>query len=212
MPTSDAVLNFHRLFTAAILFCGLLSMTTTAQAEQIDVWFGTTTPKNGLSKGIYYAKFDTDKGSLSNPELAAEITSPGFLAMHPSGKMLYAVGRLKGEAAVVAYRIEQADGKSTLTLANSAAIGDGGAAHVSVDRTGKVLLTAQYGGGSTALFDLDDDGSIKSRRQLIKHEGGSGVVKGRQDKPHAHWTGTSPDNQFAFRSRLGNGQSCDLET
>ena len=88
-------------------------------------------------------------------------------------------------------------------MLNSVEIGDGGAAHVSVDRTGKVLLTAQYGGGSTALFDLADDGSIKSRKQLVKHEGGSRVVANRQNSPHAHWTGTSPDNRFAFVPDLG---------
>ena len=191
------------LIAGSVFFWCLLSVMTSATGEQVDVWFGTKTPKNGLSKGIYYAKFDTDKGAFGKPELAAEVSSPGFLAMHPGGNMLYAAAHYDDKPAVVAYRIEKSGGKSSLTFVNSVAIGDGGAAHVSVDRSGKVLLTAQYGGGSTALFDLADDGSIKSRRQLVKHEGGSGVVSGRQDKPHAHWTGTSPDNQFVFVPDLG---------
>ena len=173
------------------------------KADQVDVWFGTTTPKNGLSKGIYYAKFNTESGKMTAPALAAEINSPGFLAMHPSGNQLYSVGRVDGKASVVAYAIKKQGGRSSLKFINAVEISDGGAAHVSVDRSGNYLLTAQYGGGSTALFDLADDGSVHSQLQLAKHEGGSRVVDRRQDKPHAHWTGTSPDNQFAFVPDLG---------
>ncbi len=47
-----------------ITVCLLLLSTlvaATAAAEQVDVWFGTTTPRNGLSKGIYHATFDTEQ-------------------------------------------------------------------------------------------------------------------------------------------------------
>lgn len=195
--------NSCTLFFTCLIVASLLSVTTPATAQQVDVWFGTATGKNSLSKGIYHAKFNIDKGTLSKPTLAAEIGSPGFLAMHPNGEMLYAAARHQGTHSVVAYKIEQVDGKSTLKLVNSVATGDGNAVHLTVDRSGKVLLSAQYGGGSIALFDLADDGSIKSRRELLKHEGGSGVVDGRQDKPHAHWIGTSPGNQFVFVPDLG---------
>ena len=199
-PLSDCVINLGRFFAPVLLAFVTMSP---VKAEQVDVWFGTTTPRNGLSKGIYYAQLNTDSGKLSKPELAAEISSPGFLAMHPTGKTLYSVGSVGGKPSVAAFRIEK-DGKaSKLSMLNSLEIGDGGAAHVSVDRNGKFLMTAQYGGGSTALFGLADDGSINSRLQLTKHEGGSGVVDRRQDKPHAHWTGFSPDNRFAFVPDLG---------
>jgi len=182
-----------------------LSIQNFANAEQVDVWFGTTTSNKGLSKGIYHAKFNTDKGTLTNPTLAAEINKPGFLTMHPSGNMLYAVADPASGPAVIAYRIKRSDGQTKLERVNSVAIGDGTGVHLTVDNTGKFLMTAQYGGGSTALFDLADDGSIASRRQLLKHSGGSGIVDRRQDKPHAHWIGTSPDNQFVFVPDPGSG-------
>lgn len=53
------------------------------------------------------------------------------------------------------------------------------------------------------MFALNEDGSIRARTQLIKHEGGAGVVPGRQDKSHAHWVGFSLDNRFAFVPDLG---------
>ena len=86
---------------------------------------------------------------------------------------------------------------------HSQPVGDGGAAHLSTDRRGKVLMSAQYGGGSIAIFPLTEDGSIGPRLTLVKHEGASGVVARRQAKSHAHWVGTSPANRFASPPDLG---------
>lgn len=187
-------------FLILALTIGLPSM---GIADSIDVWFGTTTPKNGLSKGIYHAMFDTETGKLTTPKVVFEIDSPGFLALHPNGKVLYCTGSIDKEPLLTALSIESGEEGKTLKLINAALIGDGGAAHLATDRTGKVLLSAQYGGGSTAMFELNDEGGIVGRTDLKKHSGGSGVVKGRQDKPHAHWVGTSPDNRFVMVPDLG---------
>ncbi len=187
------------LFAMSLLIDPFL--VSAAESDLIDVWIGTSAAKP--SRGIYHCLLDTKSGKLSDPELAAEIAGPGFLAMHPDGQHLYAVGTDGGRPSVVAYKIKQVGGKSRLEYDNALEIGDGGAAHVSVDATGKILLTAQYGGGSVAAFSLNDDGSLKARTALIDHEGGSGVVPGRQDASHAHWTGFSPDNRFAFVPDLG---------
>ena len=167
------------------------------------MWIGTTTPRGGPSKGIYHATLNTDNGKLTRPSVVAEMNSPGFVTLHPNGKVLYATGNLGGTPSVVAYRIRRTGGQVGLALLNSQPVGDGGAAHLATDRTGKVLITAQYGGGSTAIFPLAEDQSIGARSQLLKHEGGSRVVAGRQDKSHAHWVGTSPDNRFVFVPDLG---------
>jgi 6-phosphogluconolactonase len=158
------------------------------------------------SKGIYHCQLNTENGKLTEPKLAAEIAGPGFLAMHPKGHHLYAVGALDGKPCVASYKIESKGKRAILKYESKLEIGDGGAAHIAVDDSGKTLLTAQYGGGSVAAFSLKDDGSLNARTELIKHEGGSGVVQGRQDKSHAHWTGFSPDNQFAFVPDLGLDQ------
>lgn len=169
-------------------------------AENVDVYFGTG---GAPSKGIYRAEFNTETGELSQPELAAEIGSPGFLALHPSRPALYAVAQNDQGPCVAAYKIAN-DG--SLELMNATPIGDGGGAHISVHPSGKFLLTAQYGGGSVAVFPLNSNGSVKARSQLIEHDGGSGVVASRQDKPHPHWTGFSPDSRYAFVPDLGLDQ------
>ncbi len=174
------------------------------QLETVDVWLGTSSTKP--SKGIYHCILNTTNGKLSEPTLVAEISGPGFLAMHPTLPLLYAVGNVEAKPSVAAYRIEGALKNASLRFLNALPIGDGGAAHVSVDATGHTLLTAQYGGGSTGVFSLNKDGSLKERTQLIDHEGGSRAVPGRQDSSHAHWTGFSPDNRFAFVPDLGLDQ------
>ena len=44
-------------------------------------------------------------------------------------------------------------------------------------------LTAQYGGGSVALFPLDANGKL-GEPTVTEHQGGSKVVDRRQDSPH----------------------------
>ena len=160
------------------------------------VFFGTGGPG---ARGIYRAHFDSETGSLTAAELAAEVGSPGFLALHPRGGLLYAAADGAAGPGAVAYRLG-ADG--SLVLLNSAATGDGGAAHIAVHPSGRFLLTAQYGGGSTALFPLDADGRL-GKATVHEHEGGSRVVKDRQDSPHPHWCGFSPDGRFALVPDLG---------
>ncbi len=194
---------YSESFSTRILYLAILfpSFALAADPEVVDVWIGTSRAKP--SKGIYHCTLNTKTGQLSAPELAAEISGPGFLAMHPKLSCLYAVGALDSKPCVAAYAIEKKNRKASLQFMNSLEIGDGGAAHVVVDRTGKTLLTAQYGGGSVAVFSLNNDGSLKERTQIVEHEGGSQVVPRRQESPHPHWVGVSPDNRFAFVPDLG---------
>ncbi len=190
-----------------LVFCCIVSIMTATETvgdDLLDVWIGTSRAKT--SRGIYHCTLNVANGRLSDPKLAAEISGPGFLAMHPNGSSLYAVGTHEGTPSVVAYSIDKSGTPPTLKFLNSVAIGDGGAAHVSVDDSGKTLLTAQYGGGSVAAFALNQDGSIQEQTELINHKGGAGVVPKRQDSSHAHWTGFSPDGRFAFVPDLGLDQ------
>lgn len=177
-----------------------LAQQQSAGAESINIWIGTG--NHPSSRGIYHTQMNLGTGQMTPSQLAAELKGPGFLALHPTTDNLYAIGTpIDGKPSVVAYEISRA--KQKLRLVNSAEIGDVGSAHLAVDPTGKLLLTAQYGGGSVGVFSLKEDGAINQRTQLIKHEGGSGVYQDRQDAPHPHWVGFSPCNQFALVSDLG---------
>src|SRR5690348_1904571 len=182
-----------RAAAIVVLWSGAAAIAT---AAAVPVYFGTGGPG---AKGIYRSTFDSSTGKLTPAELAAEVGSPGFLALHPAGDKLYAVANFTGGPGAIGYTFK-ADG--TLEVINSSPTGDGGAAHIAVHPSGKFLLTAQYGGGSVALLPLDASGKLGTA-QLIKHQGGSGVVKPVQEKPHAHYAGFSPDGKFALVPDLG---------
>src|SRR5258706_12535447 len=67
-----------------------------AQDAGMLVYVGTYTgPK---SKGIYVMRMDPATGALSEPQVAAEVASPSFLAIHPGQKLLYAVSEVGGKS------------------------------------------------------------------------------------------------------------------
>jgi 6-phosphogluconolactonase len=166
------------------------------------VYVGTYTgPK---SQGIYALKFNSGKGSLDELGLAGEIQNPSFLALHPNQKYLYAVSELgnngKNTASVSGFSIDAATGK--LKLLNKVATGGGGACHLVVDKTQKMLLLANYGTGSVAAFQVKQDGTL-SEVTALKQHAGSSVNPKRQRGPHAHAVVLSRDNRFVFVPDLG---------
>ena len=168
------------------------------------VYVGTYTNKTE-SKGIYAYSFDPGTGKLSSLGVAAESEDPSFLALHPSGKYLYAVNETdhfggQKSGALSAFSIDPKSGK--LTLLNQVATRGPGPCHISLDQTGKFALVANYDGGSVATFPVHDDGSVGEAADLVQHHGSS-VNKERQEGPHAHWIATSPDNRFALAADLG---------
>jgi len=170
---------------------------------QYRVYFGTYT--DGDSQGIYQSEFDLASGELSDPELAAEVVNPSFLAIHPSRKFLYAVSEislLDGQTTggVSAFAIDRSGG--TLKLLNQQSSQGAGPCHLVVDATGGAVLVANYGGGSVASLPLAADGRLGAAASAIQHEGHS-VDPGRQQEPHAHSINIDPENRFAVAADLG---------
>src|SRR6266404_1634474 len=192
------------LLSAPLFLSSAAAAPKRSQNKPYLVFVGTYTNKTA-SKGIYAYRFDPGIGKLTSLGLAAETEDPSFLAVHPSGKYLYAVneidhfGAQKG-GAVSAFSIDPRNGK--LTLLNQVATQGAGPCHISLDKSGKYVLVANYDGGSIAVFPIGEDGSPASAAAFVQHSGSS-VDKERQQGPHAHWIGTSPDNRFALVADLG---------
>lgn len=173
------------------------------------VYIGTYTGKTKAgneSKGIYASELDLASGKLSEPVLVAETKSPSFLALHPGGKHLYAVGEIadfggKNVGAVSAFEVtDPKTGK--LKLLNQQSSGGAGPCHLVVDPAANLVLVANYGGGSVSAVAIRPDLSLGEQVGFVQHEGKS-VDAGRQKAPHAHSVNVSRDNRFAFVADLG---------
>ena len=179
--------------------------TMSVRADLLPVYVGTYT--QGDSKGIYRATFDTQSGKLTSPELVAEADNPSFLAIHPSGKYLYAVNEMTevhgpNMGGLSAYAIQAGTGK--LTLLNQEPVGGTLPCHVNVDADGKFVLLANYGSGSIAAFALAPDGSLAQRTAFVQHKGSS--VTPRQQGPHAHSINLDAANRYAVVADLGTDE------
>jgi len=173
------------------------------------VYIGTYTGKDkDGSKGIYRCELDAKSGALGDATLAAEMASPSFLAISPDGRFLYAVGETadagekKNEGSLYAFKIDPKTGD--LTKLNSMTTGGAAPCHVSVNKTGKFVIVANYTGGSHAMFSVKDDGSLDKRTDFRQYEGKS-VDKDRQEGPHSHCSvfHSDGDDEYAYVVDLG---------
>ena len=167
------------------------------------VFIGTYTGEK--SKGIYVSRMNTETGEMSPPQLAAEARSPSFLAVYPARNLLYSVNEVntsdgKPTGTVSAFAIDRSSGK--LTLLNQESSGGAGPAHLVVDREGRNVLVANYGGGSVAVLPIETDGRLKPASSFVQHTGSS-VNPSRQKEPHAHSINVDAADRFAYVADLG---------
>jgi 6-phosphogluconolactonase len=188
-----------RIKTMSALAIIILASCTSVPAgpKRAAVYVGTYTGRG--SKGIYYFELDLETGKATKPSLAAECASPNFLAFHPNGKLLYSVGRKGREGMVNAFAIR---GPGKLELLNQQPAGGSGPCHLAIDPTGRCVIVANYGSGSTAALSIEKDGKLKAPACVIQHKG-SGPNERRQKGPHAHSVNLDAAGKFAFVADLG---------
>jgi 6-phosphogluconolactonase len=208
MPLHHSTSTLSALLVAGVV--AILAVTAFGQAGRSSsnsgdmlVYFGTYTGEK--SKGVYVSRLDLASGALTRPELAGETASPSFLAVHPSQNFLYAINEIgnfqgKESGSVSAFAIDRNTGR--LTALNQQPSVGRGPAHLVVDKAGRNVLVANYGGGSVAVVPIGTDGALKPPSAFIQHTGGS-VDPQRQKGPHAHSIHLDPANHFAYAADLG---------
>jgi 6-phosphogluconolactonase len=195
--------------SVALVLSAALVMTLTSAASAQEgagaiVYIGTSTSPQ--SQGIYMMRMDPKTGALTTPTLAVGAKNANFLAIHPNNKFLYACAELSAATdgakggGVASYSIDPASGK--LTAMNEQPSGGRGPCYVSVDKTGKNVLVANFGSGAVACVPIGDDGKLREPSATIQHEG-KGTDPKRQDGPHAHLINTDAANRFALATDLG---------
>src|SRR5712692_8003507 len=200
MKITRRILVFSFLIAPLIFAIAGGSADKSAANRKYLVFVGTYTTKTE-SKGIYAYEFDVDTGKLTPKGVAAETPDPSWVAVHPSGKFLYAANEAGKASTVSAFAVDAKSGKLTL-LNQLPALGED-PCYLSFDKTGKYLLVANYSSGTIAVFPILADGRLGEHTALVKDQGATGPNKERQEAPHAHWIETSPDNRFALVADLG---------
>ena len=74
--------------------------------------------------------------------------------------------------------------------------------YISLDRTGKNALVANYVGGNLVVLPVRPDGQLAPPSATDQHQPPTGPHK-NQDKPHAHSFLPAPDNRYVFSADLG---------
>jgi 6-phosphogluconolactonase len=175
-----------------------------SQSDDALLYVGTYT-EGGRSDGIHILRMDRRSGKLRRVGSVDAGANPSFLAIHPNGRVLYGVNELetyngRPSGAVSSFAI--ANDTGALTRLNERPSEGGAPCFVSVDRSGRIVLVANYAGGNVALLPIQADGAIAPASQVVQHTG-TGPNAERQGAPHAHSIIADPSNRFALSADLG---------
>ena len=172
-----------------------------AAAGEFFVFVGTYT-KGDPEGGVHVLRFDPSAETLERTGQVGKCANPAFLAVHPSGRFLYAVGE-SGEPdanQVVAFAVDGETGG--LVRLNQQSSGGVGPCHLVVDPDGRWVLVANYGDGGVETLEIEADGRLGAPGANLKHTG-RGLDPVRQSGPHAHSINLTPDGRRALVADLG---------
>ena len=191
-------------FVACARSSQTLSRAQESQPDDALLYIGTYT-EGTRSEGIYLIRMDRRSGKLRRVGSVDAGANPSFLTIHPNSRVLYAVNEVdthngKPTGAVSAFAI--ASNTGALTRLNEQRSEGGAPCFVSVDRSGRVVLVANYNGGSVALLPIQSDGALAPATKVVQHTG-AGPNTERQAAAHAHCILADPSNRFALAADLG---------
>lgn len=153
-----------------------------ADSTQSFVYVGST---NGQ---ISIFTLDVALGKLTLVKSVAAGNYPSFLAFDPTYAHLYAVN--EPDAKLAAFNVDPKTGD--LTFVNRVDSGGAAPAHVTVDRSGKYVLAANYNAGTTRVFALRSDGGLGAPSD------------DKSPGKNSHMIVTDLANQFAFVMNKGS--------
>lgn len=148
---------------------------------------------------------DLETGLVSPKGSGQPIVNPSYMCVNADSNFLYSVSERNNfegrkDGSLSSFRIDGRDG--SLTLLSTVSSRGAGPAHVSLDRTGRFLLSANYGAGSVAIHPIGENGGLGSATASVQHSGSS-VNERRQGGPHPHSIVTGPKNEHAYVPDLG---------
>jgi len=124
------------------------------------------------------------------------------MAVSPDKRFLYAAIRSK-PFAVMAYSIDKKTGE--LTKLGGAPLAES-YPYIAVDRTGRVLLGASYGGHQVGVNAIGKDGRVSEPKQVIPTARNAHSIVVDQSNRYAFVPHLGTDQIFQFKLEAGNGR------
>ncbi|MBF9223537.1 lactonase family protein [Hymenobacter ruricola] len=194
------------LLAAATLLGGCARKATGTASRDYLVYIGTNVASE-QENSIYLYRLAPATGILTPVGAYRGGASPTYLTMPAGRKFMYAVSETqtfqgaKG-GGVSALAVDPRTGG--LTLFNQQPSTGASPCYISLDRSEKAALVANYVGGNVALLPLAPNGQLAAPTATDQHQG-SGPHK-NQNGPHAHCIIPDPANTYAFAVDLGTDQ------
>lgn len=157
---------------------------------------------SGGQDGILSYDWDPATGELKAVGVAAKVPKVAWIAFSHGNQFIFSASELddfkgKPTGEVASFRVTNGV-LQPISAVNSAGVGT---CHVAPDHTGRMLIAADYVGGSAASFRITD-GHL-SEPVWTEHYTYHGPNTDRQKSAHAHFASFSPDNRFAYINDLG---------
>jgi 6-phosphogluconolactonase len=154
--------------------------------------------------GILVCRLHPETGALERLGAVRGLYNPSFLALHPSGRFLYAVERKVDQpgletGAVTAFAVDPAGG--ALRLLNRQPSYGASPCHVSVHPSGRYVFAANFQSGHVAALPIAPDGSVGAATGVVQHERRGPLPS--QAGPHAHFILSDPAGAFVLACDLG---------
>lgn len=154
----------------------------------------------GKNEGIRLYQFDPLTGSSQLIGIT-KIENSSYFVFSEDRKYLYVISENEESTSYINAFSHNPD-KEKLELLSRLPSGDEGPCYITIDKNSKHILTANYGGGSISVFDIDDEGKIEEPTQTI-HFKGKSVNPKRQTRSHIHCITFSNDDKYIFVTDLG---------
>jgi len=151
----------------------------------------TTPERKGHGGGINVYRVDPTSGAWTHEQLV-EVVNPSFLTLDRERRFLYSVHADLDE--VSAYAIDKQTGH--ITPLNRQSCGGKNGVHLSIDPTGRWIVTANYSAGSVGVVPIEKDGSLGPRSDLATLPGEPGPDRKQQASSHPHNAVFDPSGRF----------------
>ncbi|KKI94049.1 6-phosphogluconolactonase [Bacillus sp. SA1-12] len=160
-------------------------------------YIGTYT--KGDSKGVYSFTLDTDNAKLGDVKAVAELDNPTYVNISQDNSTLYAVVKEGSNGGVASFTINHETGD--LTKLNHQLLEGASPCHVSVDSQNRQVVSANYHKGTVESYLVNPDSTLNPPASIIEHSGNG--PHERQEKPHTHFSGFTPDEKYVVAVDLG---------